>query len=179
MRVAATHGLSPITRMYYTSHMARTATNRPIQLQPGPRIAAQGHYGPLEIVQVDLATRGTTFRATSPEGPIGPETFLPFSMISPLSKEDNHLFWQMLTQKLIEELRNEGKLPKFYKTFSITTGEDSTGDPAIYVKLFVDAPKGAARDSTVARWNEFARLVQDRLLQLRLPRQPYVFLGAA
>jgi len=100
-------------------------------------------------------------------------------MISPLSEEDNHRFWQMLTQNLIEELRKESKLPKFYRNFSIATGEDSTGDAAVYVKLFVDSPKGAARDSTVARWNEFAHLVQDRLLQLRLSRQPYVFLGAA
>ena len=104
---------------------------------------------------------------------------MPLSMISPLSQEDTHRFWQMLADELIEALRGEGKLPKFYKGISIATGEDSTGDPAVYVKLFVDSPKGAARDSTVARWNEFAHLVQDRLLRLRLLRQTYVFLGAA
>ena len=85
----------------------------------------------------------------------------------------------MLADELIEALRSEGKLPKFYRSISIATGDDSTGDPAVYVKLFVDSPKGVARDSTVTRWNEFAHLVQDRLLQLRLLRQPYVFLGAA
>ena len=85
----------------------------------------------------------------------------------------------MLADELIDELREEGKLPKFFKTLSIATGEDSTGEPAVYVKLFVDSPKGAARDSTISRWNEFAHLVQDRLLRLQLTRQPYVFLGAA
>jgi hypothetical protein len=147
--------------------------------QPGPRIAAQGHYGPLEVVQVDLGARLAKFRATSPDGPAGPETSLPLSMISPLSQEDTRRLWQMLADELIEALRSEGKLPKFYRSISIATGDDSTGDPAVYVKLFVDSPKGVARDSTVTRWNEFAHLVQDRLLQLRLLRQPYVFLGAA
>jgi hypothetical protein len=128
---------------------------------------------------VDLATRMAKFRSASPDGAFGPETSLPLSMISPLSQEDAHRFWQMLINELIKELRDEGALPKFYNSFSIATGEDSTGDPAVYVKLFVDSPKGLARDSTVARWNEFSRLVQSRLLQLRLARQPYVFLGAA
>ena len=99
-------------------------------------------------------------------------------MISPLSPEDTSRFWQLLAGELIDHLREEGRLPKFYKHYSIATGEDSTGDPAVYLKLFVDSPKGAARDSTVSRWNEFAHLVQNRLVQLRLPRQPYVFLGA-
>jgi hypothetical protein len=100
-------------------------------------------------------------------------------MISPLSEEDNIGLWRMLADRLIEELREEGKLPKFYKAISIVKGEDSTGEPAVFVKVFIDAPSGIAPDSTVSRWNEFAHLVQDRLLQLRLPRQPYVFLGAA
>lgn len=159
--------------------MARAATNRISRSQQGPRIAAQGHHGPLEVVEVDLGARLAKFRATSPDGPIGPEASLPLSMISPLSHEDTNQFWQMLVNELIEALRSEGRLPKFYKDFSIATGEDSTGDPAVYFKLFVDSPKGAASDSTVTRWNEFSHLVQDRLLQLRLVRQPYVFLGAA
>jgi hypothetical protein len=159
--------------------MARAATKRIAHSQAGPRIVTHGHYGPLEVVQVDLDARVAKIRATSPEGAIGPETPVPLSMISPLSHIDNQRFWHMLADELIKELREEGRLPKFYKSFSIATGEDSTGDPAVYVKLFVDSPKGAARDSTVSRWNEFAHLVQDRLLQLRLPRQPYVFLGAA
>ncbi len=159
--------------------MARAAAHRISRVQSGPRVSAQGHHGPLEVVKVDLRTRMASFRATSPEGPVGPEASLPLSMISPLSQEDTHRLWQMLADELIEALRDEGKLPRFYKGVSIATGEDSTGDPAVYVKLFVDSPKGAARDSTVARWNEFAHLVQNRLLQLRLLRQPYVFLGAA
>jgi len=159
--------------------MARAATNRIARSQPGPRIAARGHYGPLEVVQVDLDARVAKFRATSPEGPIGPETSVPLTMISPLSPEDNQRFWKMLADELMEKLGKEGRLPRFYKGISIATGDDSTGDPAVYVKLFVDSPKGAARDSTVSRWNEFAHLVQERLLRLRLPRQPYVFLGAA
>jgi hypothetical protein len=159
--------------------MARATANRMTRSQAGPRIAAQGHHGPLEVVQVDLSARLAKFRATSPDGPTGPETSLPLSMISPLSQEDTRRLWQMLADELIEALRSEGKLPKFYRSISIATGDDSTGDPAVYVKLFVDSPKGIARDSTVTRWNEFAHLVQDRLLQLRLLRQPYVFLGAA
>ena len=133
----------------------------------------------MEVVQVDLETRMAKFRATSPDGPIGPETSLPLSMVSPLSQEDNVGFWSMLANRLIEELRKEGKLPKFYKGISVVRGDDSTGEPAVFVKIFIDAPPGIAPDSTVSRWNEFAHLVQDRLLQLRLSRQPYVFLGAA
>ena len=159
--------------------MARAASNRITRSHPGPRIATAGHYGPLEVVGVDLNTKVAKFRSTSSDGPIGPETSVPLMMISPLSPEDNHRFWHMLVNELIEGLREEGRLPKFYKHFSVATGEDSTGDPAIYVKLFVDSPKGVARDSTVSRWNDFAHLIQDRLLQLRLSRQPYIFLGAA
>jgi len=158
--------------------MARTAANRITRSQSGPRIATPGHYGPLEIVEVDLDTRVAKFRSTSPDGPTGPVTSVPLTMISPLSPEDTHRFWHLLADELLDHLGEESRLPKFYKGFSIAIGEDSTGEPAVYLKLFVDSPKGAARDSTVSRWNEFAHLVQDRLLQLRLPRQPYVFLGA-
>lgn len=158
--------------------MARTATSR-ITLRPEPDTVAQGHFGTLEAVGVDLITRTAQFRAVSPDGHRGPEATLPFSMITPLSEEDNTRFWKMLADELIRQIEKEGTLPKFYRHMSVTTGDDSTGDPAIYIKVFVDAPKGLASDSTVSRWNEFAHKVQDRLLQLRLPRHPYVFLGAA
>lgn len=100
-------------------------------------------------------------------------------MISPLSPEDQLQLWQMLAEKLVEELRGEERLPKSYRDIRAVKGEDSTGDPEVYFKVFVDAPNGVASDSTVSRWNEFARLIQDRLIRLGLLRQPYVFLGAA
>jgi hypothetical protein len=99
-------------------------------------------------------------------------------MVSPLSEEDATTFWQILVDQLIAGFEQEGKKPKFVKNHSAFIGDDSSGEPAVYVKIFVDAPKGPASDATVSRWNAFANLVQERLVQLRLQRIPYVLIGA-
>ena len=158
--------------------MVRAVAARTDSAIPPPRIATVGHYGTLQVVAVDLKAGTASFRAASPNGSIGPETAVPLSMVRPLSQEDHDPLWNLLSRQLIEDIRQEGLLPRFYKDLKVFTGDDSSGEPALFLKLFVDAPKGLARDSTVSRWNDFAHLVQQRLLGLRLQRQPYVLLGA-
>ena len=103
---------------------------------------------------------------------------MPLSEVRPLSDEDIADFWNILVEQLLASLKAEGELPKFVKNHSVVRGDDSLGEPAFYVKIFVDAPKGPASDATVSRWNAFANLVQERLVQLRLKRTPYVLIGA-
>jgi len=139
----------------------------------------RGHYGQLEVIDIDLNARVARFQATSEDGPVGPVSEAPIRMILPLSDEDNKRFWTMLGEKVIDKVRQDGSLPDFYRSLSAALGEDSAGEPAVYFKIFVDSPKGAASDAVVTRWNQFTREFLDQLLRLRLQRQPYVFLGAA
>jgi len=103
-------------------------------------------------------------------------------MVRLLSEEDVSPFWKMLIDDLFKTLEAKGRLPEFVKGCEVTTGEDSTGDPALYVKILVKPAHSPANDATVSRWNEFSNLVQDTLMQLRLQpeqrqRWPYVQLG--
>ena len=56
------------------------------------------------------------------------------------------------------------------------TGEDSTGDPALYITILV-SPEQKYSQATVSRWNSFSNILLDRLLGLRLQRYPYVRVG--
>jgi hypothetical protein len=153
------------------------ATNRAALSEKRPRIATPGNYGDLEVVRVDVKSRTAVFQVKNAGGIPVPETTAPLSMISPLTEEDSVKFWSMLVDDLMQVLKNERKLPAFVKGHEVTTGEDSTGDPALYVKVLVEPPRRSAGEATVSRWNEFSNLVQDRLMQLRLKRWPYVQLG--
>jgi hypothetical protein len=102
---------------------------------------------------------------------------VPLSEVRPLSDEDIADFWNILVEQLLASLKAEGELPKFVKNHSVVRGDDSLGEPAFYVKIFVDAPKGPASDATVSRWNSFSNILLDRLLGLRLQRYPYVRVG--
>jgi hypothetical protein len=153
------------------------ATNRASLPERRPQIATPGHYGDLEVVRVDVKARKAAFQVRNTGGFPVPETVAPLSMIRPLSEEDTLKFWRMLVDDLMRVLKEEGKLPPFVKGYEVTTGEDSTGDPALYVKIRVSPTRKPASSVTVSRWNEFLNLVQESLMQLRLQRWPYVQLG--
>ena len=78
---------------------------------------------------------------------------------------------------LFRVLKQDGELPEFVKDYEVSIDEDSTGDPALYVKILIKPARGEADNATVDRWNDFVHLVQDRLIRLRLARLPYVQLG--
>jgi hypothetical protein len=158
------------------------AASRAVLPDRGPHIATPGHFGDIEIVRVDLKTRTATFRVRAVNGLTGPDTRVPLSMVRLPSEEDAGRFWKMLVDDLFRSLEENGQLPEFVKGYEVTTGEDSTGEPALYVKILVKPAHSPASDATVSRWNEFSNLVQDTLMQLRLqpelrPRWPYVQLG--
>jgi hypothetical protein len=97
-------------------------------------------------------------------------------MIRPLSEEDSGKFWKMLVDDLMRVLKAEGKFPAFVKGYEVTTGEDSTGDPALYITILV-SPERKYSQETVSQWNSFSNLLLDRLIGLRLQRYPYVQMG--
>ena len=84
--------------------------------------------------------------------------------------------WEGLLKAISDRIKEQGKYPDFVGGFQVFTGDDSTGDPALYVKILVK-PKPKIDDPIIAEWNKFANLIQDWLIQLRLPRTPYVQLG--
>jgi hypothetical protein len=93
-----------------------------------------------------------------------------------LSGEDTRRFWEMLVEDLVHILKEQGKFPSFVKGYEVVTGEDSTDDPALYVRILV-SPQQKYSHATVSQWNAFSSLLQDRLLGLRLQRYPYVQVG--
>ena len=153
------------------------ATNRGALSEQGPQIATAGHYGDLEVVNVDVAKWEAVFRVRTSDGLLGPEFTTRLSLVQPLSREDTTKFWKMLVDDLMSTLRKEGKFPAFVKGYEVDIGDDSTGDPALYLKILVKPTSGIASDATVSKWNEFTNLAQDSLMQLKLQRWPYVRLG--
>jgi hypothetical protein len=150
------------------------ASNRVEMTKAGPRISAIGHFGALEAVRVDVLSRTATFRVRTADGPVGPETVAPLSTVRPLSEEDSTQFWQLLVDDLVRILREKGEVPDFVKGYHVTTGEDSTGDPTLYVDVLLEPSRRLASDATVARWNSFTSLLGEALHQLRLQRWPHV-----
>lgn len=152
------------------------ATNRAELAEAGPQITTTGHFGDLEVVRVDLNSRTATFKVKTREGLGDPETTAPLSLIRPLSEEDTGKFWRMLVDDLMRILKEEGQFPSFVKDYQVVTGEDSTGDPALYITILV-APERKYSEQTVSGWNQFSNLLLDRLNALRLQRYPYVRMG--
>jgi hypothetical protein len=152
------------------------ATNREVLQDGHPQIATRGHYGDLEVVRVDVKARTAVFRIINSGGLPVPETTAPLNMIRPLTQEDSGKLWKMLVDDLMLVLKQEGQYPTFIKGYEVTTGEDSTGEPAFYIKILV-APEQKYSPATISRWNSFSNLLQDRLIGLRLQRYPYVQIG--
>ena len=148
------------------------ASNRAVLKEKRPQIATQGHYGDLEVIRVDVRARTATFQVKNTNY----EETVPLSTIRPLTEEDTGKFWNMLVDDLMRVLRVEGYYPAFVKGYEVETGEDSTGDPALYITILV-SPEQKYSQATVSRWNSFSNILLDRLLRLRLQRYPYVRVG--
>ncbi|MGD0629190.1 MAG: hypothetical protein ABR987_07550 [Terracidiphilus sp.] len=152
------------------------ASNRAVLPDKRPQIATPGHFGDLEVIRVDIMARTATFQVRGNGVLSTPETTAPLSMIRPLTEEDSSKFWNMLVDDLMRVLRVEGHYPAFVKGYEVETGEDSTGDPALYITILV-SPEQKYSQATVSRWNRFSNLLLDRLIGLRLQRYPYVRIG--
>jgi hypothetical protein len=152
------------------------ASNRAVLPDKRPQIATPGHFGDLEVIRVDIMARTATFQVRGNGVLSIPETTAPLSMIRPLTEEDSSKFWNMLVDDLMRVLREEGHYPAFVKGYEVETGEDSTGDPALYITILV-SPEQKYSQATVSRWNRFSNLLLDRLIGLRLQRYPYVRIG--
>jgi hypothetical protein len=153
------------------------ATNRAALSDPGQHFGLRGQYGSLEVVRVDLAQGIAFFQSRGPEGPIGPEAWAPFGAIVPNTVQDSGQLWEMVVKELWRALEEDGRIPVSVKDFEVTTDEDSTGNPAIYVKVLVKPGSGMPKPKDVTEWNAFRNLIESALLRLRLSRQPYVQIG--
>jgi hypothetical protein len=154
------------------------ASNRAILEHRGPQAAIPGHFGNLEVVRVDVTNLEAEFQVRSPDGSlVGPRTATRLSAVFPDSDEDTIEFWKMLVDDLFRVLRQNEEVPDFVKDYAVWIDEDSTGEPALYVRILIKPAHGKADNATVDRWVEFVHLVQDRLMRLRLRRLPYVQVG--
>ena len=150
------------------------ASNRSVLQERGPQISVPGRFGPLEAIRVNTRNWEIVFRSTGLDGPAGPEDSAPLSLVEPVGEESTEKLWKMIIDDVFAELKTEGELPEFVKGCEVTTGTDSTGDPAVYVKVLV-APRQAYPASTTSRWQEFSLLLRGRLNALRfLKRYPYI-----
>jgi hypothetical protein len=154
------------------------ASNRAVLPDRGPQVSVPRNFGDLEVVRVDVTNWEAEFQVRSADGSlVGPKFVTRLSMVQPDSDEDTRKFWKMLVDDLFRVLKTKGDLPDFVKDHEVFIDSDSTGEPALYVKILIKPARGEADNATVDRWNDFVHLVQDRLVQLRLRRLPYVQLG--
>jgi hypothetical protein len=76
----------------------------------------------------------------------------------------------------MRHLRAENQVPDFVKGYEVSVDDDSTGEPALYVRVLV-APKAKYSRSEVGSWLDFTNLLQNVLLGLHVQRYPYVQVG--
>jgi hypothetical protein len=79
----------------------------------------------------------------------------------------------MLIAAVMKLLRERNQFPNFVKGYTVNVGEDSSGDPALYIRLGV-APQKSYTKATVTEWNKFSNLLHSYLTGLRLQRYPYI-----
>jgi hypothetical protein len=148
----------------------------------GPQFDAPGHYGALEVTDINLDDYTATFHTRLPKGLAGPPETVPLWHLNLNSAEDTEKFWGLFLKKLIEKLKAEGVVPEGYSAFDLKEDEDSTGDPALYVRILIQ-PGQRPSDINVREWNKFAASIRDRLIEmlqmLKIQRWPYVRLGEA
>jgi hypothetical protein len=154
------------------------ASNRAVFAGRGPQVSIARHFGDLEVVRVDVTNWEAEFQVRSDDGSlVGPKTLTRLSAVFPDTDEDTKKFWEMLVDDLFRVLKQNAELPEFVKGYEVSIDSDSTGEPALYVKILIKPAHGEADNATVDRWIDFSHLVQDRLMHLRLRRLPYVQLG--
>jgi hypothetical protein len=144
---------------------------------PRTKGATTGFVWALESTQVDLNRGVAVFTVRPPDKSNPLLVEVPLRQITPDTSEDQSELWEKLVETLIASRRADGSLPSFFRGFEVQKGEDSTGDPALYVTILVSPTPGPADDATVAERSVFADSLQNALLQLRLQRYPYVRLG--
>ena len=144
---------------------------------PGTKSAIAGLVATIESCQVDL-NRGFAVFGVRPADRSNPLLVeVPLSQIAPDTFEDQTGIWEELVKALFAAFRAGGSLPGFVRDFEVQKGEDSTGDPALFVTILVTPTPGPADDRLVAERARFADVVHDTLLQLNLRRYPYVRIG--
>lgn len=130
-----------------------------------------------EFSHMDVDHGLAVFQVRSP-GKSSPLPYsVPLSQIAPDTFEDRTELWEMLIEALFERLSASGARPSFVRGFEVQRGEDSTGDPALFVTILVTPTPGPANEALVAARSTFADGIQEALLQLHLQRYPYVRVG--
>jgi hypothetical protein len=75
--------------------------------------------------------------------------------------------------KRIHELVRENAVKEGFGTFKLQFGEDSTGDPAVWIWFEID-PKYSIADDSIKTLTRLRRLVRSALLAAGIHRIPYV-----
>lgn len=151
------------------------ATNR--AEMPRTKSATSGLVWAPESTRVDLSRGAAVFKVRPPDKSSPLLVEVPLRQIAPDTSEDQTDLWEKLVEALIASHRADGSLPSFVRDFEVQKGEDSTGDPALFVTILVTPTPGPADDAVVAARSTFADMIHEALLQLRLQRYPYVRLG--
>ena len=81
-------------------------------------------------------------------------------------------------RELAEKIVNEVTLPPEIQRREVRSGRDSTGDPALWIVLWVD-PKFQFSEEKAKILYRAAEEVQDRLMAGKLSRFPYVTVDQA
>jgi hypothetical protein len=153
------------------------ATHRAQVPNPNGDPGISGHVATLEFSRVDLNKGTAVFVLRPADGTAAPEIPVPLSQIRPNTLEDREDLWKSLVKSILDSFRDGGRYPEFVKGHEVWTDADSTGEPALYVRILVGPSKGPASNAQVDKWNQFLSQVQDTLIRLRLQRWPYVQLG--
>jgi hypothetical protein len=143
-----------------------------------PQDGIESFIGKRELKSVDVTTGLATFRIrpSSGKGPDGPEFSLPLSSVLPGTDDDTIEFWKSLVDSLMATLKDQGRFPTFIRGYEVHVDDDSSGDPAIYVRILVPRQE-TYKALTVSQWNQFASLLQRSLTGLRIQRYPYIQIG--
>ena len=138
----------------------------------------ESFIGKREFKSVDVRTGLVIFRirSSSGAGPDAPDYPVSISSILPGSEDDTAELWKKLVDSLMALLREQGRYPSFVKGYEVTIDEDSSGDPALYIKILVTRQESYTQ-ATVSQWNQFENLLQQFLIGLRLKRYPYIQIG--
>lgn len=150
------------------------ATNRAQFLRQTDDSGVTAHVATLEFSRVDLNHGIAVFALRPADGSDAPKISVPLSQIRPGTIEDRDELWKGLVGALLDRFRTDGSYPEFIRGYETQTGDDSTGDPALYVRILVAPTHGPADNATVAKWSDLTVRVQEALVQLHLQRWPYV-----
>ena len=80
--------------------------------------------------------------------------------------------------KIVEDIVRKWRLPPNVRRFDVEFGEDSTGDPAVWIWLLVDDELSPSSQS-ISRMERFVTDVRSELLRKGLRHWPYFRLRAA